>query len=270
MLIEKYNPTHHKIKKKNAETTHEDLERFFTSHDQAEFASIASHEMKTSIQAILTYSELLQNMHDDNRESYVKAILRNALRLKMLSNNLADLTKIDAKILKLKKEPFDICVLVSSLVEDFKNMNRYHESRIDISLQSPEHVFINADAERLAQVVLNLLDNATKFTKEGIISITLEEMQVENHILVTITDTGPGIDNRIKNNLFTKFTTSTSSGTGLGLYICKNIIESHGGMIWAENNQDKNGATFSFKIPISYEGISQTNFTKFLNSRIDA
>lgn len=265
MLIEKNNEVHHRIKKKSIETTHEDLERFFTAHNQAEFVSMAGHEMKTSIQAILTYSELLQNRHDDNREEYVKAILRNAVRLKMLSNNLADLTKIDANILKIKKERFDICALISSLVEDFRNMNRHHESRINISVQSPEHIFINADVERISQVILNLLDNATKFTKKGRISIKLEERQIKNHILVTVTDTGSGIDNAIKTNLFNKFT--TSSGTGLGLYICKNIIESHGGSIWAENNSDKNGATFSFKIPVIQDSEFQVNSIKFLNSR---
>ena len=228
---------------------------------------MAGHEMKTSIQAILTYAELLQDKHDRHREDYAKAILRNASRLRMLSNNLTDFTKIDLDMLRLKKERFDLGTLISSLVEDFRNMNRHHEAKIKIAVHYQKQVYVNADSERLAQVILNLLDNATKFTKNGDISIKLES-QEDNYLLVAITDTGPGIDDSVKPNLFTKFATSSHSGTGLGLYICKNIIEAHGGRIWAENNGDKNGATFSFKIPINMDN-SNTNYTKFLNSRIE-
>jgi len=262
LLVEKYNNTHHKT---NQETSHDELERYFSSQYQTEFVSMVGHEMKTSIQAILTYAELLQNKSDRNREDYVKAILRNASRLKMLSNNLTDFTKMDADTLRLKKDRFDLGTLILSLVEDFRNMSRYQESKIKITVQSQKHVFVNADSERLAQVVLNLLDNATKFTKNGDISIKVDKRHDANYTLVTMTDTGPGIDNNVKPNLFSKFTTSSHSGTGLGLYICKNIIEAHGGTIWAENN-DKGGATFSFKIPIN---DSNTNYTKFLNSRIE-
>ena len=228
---------------------------------------MAGHEMKTSIQAILTYAELLQDKHDRHREDYTKAILRNASRLRMLSNNLTDFTKIDLDMLRLKKERFDLGTLISSLVEDFRNMNRHHEAKIKIAVHYQKQVYVNADSERLAQVILNLLDNATKFTKNGDISIKLES-QEDNYLLVAITDTGPGIDDSVKPNLFTKFATSSHSGTGLGLYICKSIVEAHGGRIWAENNGDKNGATFSFKIPINMDN-SNTNYTKFLNSRIE-
>ena len=267
MLIERYNNTHHEINQENQETYHDDLEKYFSSQYQTEFVNMAGHEMKTSIQAILTYSELLQDKHDTHREDYVKAILRNASRLRMLSNNLTDYTKIDAGMLRLKKERFDLGTLILSLAEDFRNMIRHQESKIKITVHSQRHVYVNADSERLAQVILNLLDNAAKFTKNGDISIKLEESQDANYILTTITDTGPGIDNNVKPNLFNKFVTSSHSGTGLGLYICKNIIDAHGGRIWSENNNDKNGATFSFKIPINPNN-SNINYTKFLNSRI--
>lgn len=264
MLVEKHNNACHKI---NQETSRDELERYFSSKLQTEFVNLAGHEMKTSIQAILTYAELLQDRHDKHREDYAKAILRNASRLRMLSNNLSDFTKINSDMLRLKKERFDLGTLISTLAEDFRNMNRCQEAKIKIVVHYQKHVYVYADSGRLAQVILNLLDNAIKFTEKGDISIKLES-QEDDHLLVAITDTGPGIDNSVKPNLFTKFTTSSHSGTGLGLYICKNIIEAHGGRIWAENNSDKNGATFSFKIPINpyNSGIS---YTKFLNSRID-
>ena len=262
MLVEKCNDTYHNTK--HEEVQRADLEKYFTSQTQKEFVNMVGHEMKTSIQAILTYSELLQNKRDTSREDYIKAILRNAQRLKMLSENLTDLTKIDANIMKLNKERFDLSALVLSLVEDFTNMNKYCKSKNKISVKSTEHVFVNADAQRLAQVILNLLDNAVKFTKDGDISIKLQNYD-ESTILVTITDTGLGIDSKVKPNLFNKFTTSSYSGTGLGLYICRNIIESHGGRIWAENNSDKSGSTFSFTIPVNH-AHSDLNYTKFLNS----
>lgn len=264
MLVEKCNDTYHNTKQEDVH--HADLEKYFTSQTQKEFVNMVGHEMKTSIQAILTYSELLQNKHDESREDYIKAILRNAQRLKMLSDNLTDLTKIDANIMKLRKERFDLGALIVSLVEDFTNMSKCCKSKNKISVKSPEHVFVNADAQRLAQVILNLLDNAVKFTKDGNISIRLQ-VHEENFIRVTITDTGPGIDSKVRPDLFNKFATSSHRGTGLGLYICRNIIEAHGGRIWAENNQDKNGATFSFTIPANH-GNSNLNYTKFLNSAV--
>jgi signal transduction histidine kinase len=264
LQLEKYNVNHNSVQK-NQDVQREELEKYFTTQTQTEFASIAGHEMKTSIQAILTYSELLQNKYDKSREEYVKAILRNAQRLKMLSDNLTDFTKIDSHTMKLKKEQFDIGALVVTLVKDFESMNKHNESKIKITVQSPKQVLVNADAQKLTQVILNLLDNAVKFTSDGEISIKLE--QDENSVRVTMTDTGSGIDNKIKLNLFNKFTTSSYSGTGLGLYICKNIIESHNGRIWAKNNESKNGATFSFIIPSCITHLNLDS-TKLLNSRI--
>ncbi len=245
-----------------------ELEKYFTpqNHAQTEFTNIASHEMKTSIQAILTYSELLQNKHDEFRESYVKAILRNALRLKVLSNNLSNLTRIDGKILKLKKEQVDLNLLVSSIANDFENMNRYHDCKQEIKVLviSSKHIFVEADKERLEQVIFNLLDNAIKFTNEGTIQIKLENISDENWTEITITDTGPGIEDTIMPNLFNKFVTSSYHGTGLGLYICKNIIEAHNGRIWAKNNANKKGASITCRIPTSQE-LTNRDYTKFLN-----
>ncbi|HJW20123.1 MAG TPA: HAMP domain-containing sensor histidine kinase [Candidatus Nitrosotalea sp.] len=244
------------------------LEKYFTpqNHAQTEFANIASHEMKTSIQAILTYSELLQNKHDEFRENYVKAILRNALRLKVLSNNLCNLTRIDGKILKLKKERLDLNLLVSSIANDFENMNRYHDYKQEIKVLviSSKHIFVEADKERLEQVIFNLLDNAIKFTNKGTIQIKLENISDENWTEITITDTGPGIDDTIMPNLFNKFVTSSYHGTGLGLYICKNIIEAHNGKIWAKNNTNKKGASITCRIPTNQE-LTNRDYTKFLN-----
>jgi len=114
-------------------------------------------------------------------------------------------------------------------------------------------IFIEADKSRINQVISNLLSNAFKFTNEGTISITLDAEPTNNEIVVNITDTGPGIDSEILPRLFTKFATKSITGTGLGLFISKSIIDAHGGKIWGKNNYPEGkGATFGFSLPLHH------------------
>jgi two-component system, OmpR family, sensor histidine kinase VicK len=216
---------------------------------QAEFINIASHEIKTPIQAILTYSELMQSEPEKN-ESYVDAIQRNALRLKLLSNNLLDLSKIQNKSLVIRKDPFDISEVISLMVEDFRNQIKSNQSSMFVDLQFAKHdaVFVDADKDKIAQVVSNLVHNALKFTERGVILITLKKGQDE--VTVSVKDSGAGIEPPVIPKLFTKFTTRHHSGTGVGLYISKNIVETHGGRIWGKNNSHGKGATFAFTLPL--------------------
>jgi signal transduction histidine kinase len=124
----------------------------------------------------------------------------------------------------------------------------------------PRDIFIKADKARIAQVVSNILSNAVKFTESkinggegerGIININTEKVDDDGQTLVSIKDTGIGIEPGIMPRLFAKFASKSYQGTGLGLYICKSIVEAHGGKIWAENNIDGKGATFSFSLPIT-------------------
>ncbi|MGI0088463.1 MAG: ATP-binding protein [Nitrosotalea sp.] len=218
---------------------------------QAEFINIASHEIKTPIQSILTYSELIQSSPEKN-QSYVDAIQRNALRLKLLSNNLLDLTRIQSKTLVIRMERFDLSCLVLSIVEDFRNQikNMYGNQNVQVLFSHQKPIFVVADKERITQVVTNLILNALKFTDTGMVSITLAEGKEE--VTVSIKDTGQGIDREIIPHLFTKFATKHHSGTGVGLYISKSIVEAHGGTIWGRNNSNGRGATFSFTLPIKH------------------
>ncbi len=118
-----------------------------------------------------------------------------------------------------------------------------------IHRSNEDSILIVADKLRLNQVFLNIINNAINVLQEGEIIVFLER-QDTNTVLVRIIDEGPGIPSNIKDTLFTKFVTGSKSGTGLGLYICKNIIENHGGKIWAKNNKNK-GANFNFIIPIT-------------------
>jgi signal transduction histidine kinase len=119
-----------------------------------------------------------------------------------------------------------------------------------LELVSNEDIFVEADRSRLNQVISNILNNAIKFTEqEGMILTTVEKK--DNYAIVSVKDTGTGIDPEILPRLFTKFATkSEAGGTGLGLFISKNIVEAHDGRIWAENNHDGIGSTFYLSLPL--------------------
>src|SRR5205807_1661020 len=110
------------------------------------------------------------------------------------------------------------------------------------------------DKERIIQVISNLISNAVKFTEEG--TITISTQRFDGEAIVSIKDTGTGMDSEILPRLFTKFATKSDSGTGLGLFISKSIVEAHGGKIWAENNNNENGATFTFSLLLSKNNSS--------------
>ncbi len=223
-------------------------------HDkmQQEFINIASHEIRTPTQAILGYSKLIQQ-HPERREEMIEAIVRNATRLQRLTNDILDVTRIETQSLKLNVERVNLNELISDIIEDQKN--EIEKTNKDIRLvheRQDQNIEIDADKNRLTQVISNLLSNAIKFTKEGTIRVT-EEVK-DSMALVTVMDTGRGIDPEISPRLFSKFAAKSETGMGLGLFISKSIVEAHGGKIWAQNNTDydgKKGATFTFSIPLS-------------------
>ncbi|TBR11036.1 MAG: HAMP domain-containing histidine kinase [Candidatus Nitrosotenuis sp.] len=226
----------------------EDFLEILQHRKQVEFINIASHEMKAPLHTILTFSELLQK-DPEKSSAYVEPILRNAKRLQRLSHNLLDLSRIENQSIRLNKESFDLTELISSVSYDMtKGIDgNYHNIVI---MRPSKPTFITADKERLTQVVCNLLGNAIKFTANGIISITAEKQIKKNVIVISIKDSGLGINPAIESALFSKFVSTSHDGLGLGLFIAKSIIEAHGGHIWAQNNIDCNGATFSFTLPL--------------------
>jgi signal transduction histidine kinase len=222
-------------------------------HDkmQKEFINIAAHELRTPTQAITGYSELLAT-EPENGRMYVNPILRNSKRLQRLSEDILDVTRIESQSLKLSKEDFDLSDVILSIIGDYRSLLFDNEDNISLNIvYDPKSITLNADKERVSQVISNLLSNAIKFTtkEKGTIYVTAERKSFET--IVRVKDTGQGIDPEILPKLFTKFTTKSSSGTGLGLFISKSIIEAHGGRIWVENNSDGIGATFIFTLPTS-------------------
>jgi two-component system, OmpR family, sensor histidine kinase VicK len=221
------------------------------THDrlQREFINIASHEMKTPTQAILGYSELLE-IDPKNNTEIIASLKRNAIRLQRLTNEILEVSRIESQTLRLNKEKVNINDKIQDIVEDIRSqIHDPNELRIEFS-EAKDPVHIVADKTRLYQVIANLLTNAIKFTKKGTISVSANVNNKNNELIVNVKDSGEGIHSEILPRLFTKFATKSSIGTGLGLYISKSIIEAHGGRIWAENNADGRGASFTFTLPL--------------------
>lgn len=244
---------------------------------QQDFINIAAHELRTPTQSIVGYTELLQNDYNLNiqnsndndlstRDS-LEALRRNAIRLKNLTNDILDVSRIETGTLKLNKERINLNEKIRNVVKDISNTNiQVTEKGLTIQFLNDKkndgnEYYVNADKSRVFQVLSNLINNAIKFTDlNGVISISLEKtntpstdkitiVEKSGYALIKIKDNGCGIDPDIYSRLFSKFATKSDIGTGLGLFIAKSIVEAHGGKISAENNRDEKGATFKFSLP---------------------
>jgi signal transduction histidine kinase len=285
-------------KKQNELTKHlEQVNDELKCKDQLkdEFINIAAHELRAPIQPIIGLSEVIRSRRsrsssNSNRgvvkgsdEEFLDIIVRNAKRLQALSENILDITKIESRTLKLKKEKFNINQKIRNVINDIKSKDNAIHTGFDPKI---DPVIVEIDKLRIYEVISNLLTNAAKSTKKSIgssnsncsvrddgISSTItvftaikkpsntteENSSNSNNshndeVIVSIKDRGTGIDPDIKDKLFSKFATKSDTGSGLGLYISKGIVEAHDGRMWAENNPDgKGGATFSFSLPINKE-----------------
>ena len=229
-------------------------------HDklQKEFINITAHELRTPIQSIMGYAEMIKSF-PQKTPTYVQPIERNAQRLYKLIHDILDITKIESGNLVLKKTEFDLQEKINNVIKDLTTAKKIDgiNQNVQFIFHPPNDTFkVFADKERIYQVISNLIRNAAKFTSgdEAKIEIILEKVKndkKENEwISVKIRDNGTGIDPEILPRLFSKFTTKSEfGGTGLGLYISKKIIEAHGGTIRGYNNNlmaEKKGATFEF------------------------
>jgi signal transduction histidine kinase len=241
---------------------------------QKEFISIAAHELRSPIVPILGTLELIEYEFEEAdkkeiilKKEYFERLVRNTNRLERLASEILDVTRIDDKSLKLKKEHFSLNEIVIDAIEDHRRQldksngrtkllcefKKELEERVSGGADTPaEEIFITADKNRINQVIYNLLSNAIKYTIEGVVSISVIEKKDKHHIdeiILSVKDTGTGIHPEILPKLFSMFVTGSEIGTGLGLFISKNIVEAHGGKIWGENNTDGKGASFVFSLP---------------------
>jgi signal transduction histidine kinase len=218
---------------------------------QNQFINVAAHELRTPIQPILNAIYLLQSadLSLAKQNQYIDIIKRNTEKLGRLAEDILDVTRIESNTLKLIEERLNLYDLILNIVEEFKRNMQFLYKDLVVNYESPsKSIFVTGDRLRLNQVLLNLLDNARKFTKKGSITVTTAIMS--NKVQVTVKDTGVGVHPEIFPKLFSKFVTRSDRGTGLGLFISKSIIEAHGGKIWAESSSQQEGATFIFTLPL--------------------
>ena len=249
-----------------------------SKHDrmQKEFINVAAHELRTPTQSIIGYCEMI-DAFPENTPKYLEPVKRNAEKLYRLTEDILDVSRIESGTLKLEKSKFDLREIVVNLIDDLTAKMKKEESVIRSNQENPdkttniqliypelsaEPLFVYADKNRIQQVLSNLLSNALKFTEDGVITINTEKFmdKINNNtnneekefVSIKIKDTGKGIDPEVLPRLFEKFATKSDKGTGLGLYISKNIIDAHGGKIWGHDNDKygKNGAEFGFTLPL--------------------
>jgi signal transduction histidine kinase len=227
---------------------------------QKEFINIASHELKTPVQSILGYSELLLE-HPENFQKLAEGVRRNALRLEKLTNNILDVSRIDSNRLKLRKEVLNINEKIANVVKD---LSLNSEIKINIIEPSVNPIVVEADKVRMYQVLSNLLTNAIKFSRirrdeipnaghkagNDITIYTEVRTSPRHEVVIAVKDRGTGITADFQDKLFSKFASKSEEGMGLGLFISRGIVEAHNGKIWAENNRDGGGATFAFSLPL--------------------
>ena len=187
---------------------------------------------------------------------YNETIIRNAKRLERLAENILDVSRIKENKLKLYiEEEFVLNDIIINAIDDVlisiadnKRTTIYNKTKILYNPKEP--IYIKADKDRIYQVIYNLLNNAIKFTEGG--TILIDAQNNMDSVIVLVKDTGIGIAPEIQPKLYSKFATNSCQGMGLGLYISKNIIEKHGGKVWAENNTNgEKGATFGFSLPLT-------------------
>jgi signal transduction histidine kinase len=221
---------------------------------QKEFLGIASHELRSPIQPILSYADLATK-GDLPYQQAMEKILTNALKLQSLANDILDVARIEAGQLNCVMRPVSVNRVVKDAADSIRD-NLRKDVNLEIQLLEQD-VEIGLDHDRIAQVLTNILGNAAKFTKKGKIKIETSRASDNSLIEIRISDTGGGIPEEILPRLFEKFATkdvgaSAKQGTGLGLYISKAIVKAHNGKISAFNNPE-GGSTFVISLPIEQE-----------------
>jgi signal transduction histidine kinase len=230
------------------------------AHDkvQTEFINVAAHELRTPIQAIIGYCEMIESLPERSKD-YIARLKRNAERLYGLTSDILDATKIDIGTLTMKMTDFNLTETIDEVIKDmrkkayvvYKKSGAVDNLIPNIMFSEKNPLFIRGDRDRIIQVLSNLLDNAMKFSEGEAISISLIGSNSKKEVNIAVEDRGSGIDPEIYPVLFEKFTTKSARGTGLGLFIAKNIVQAHGGNIVGMNNKNNQGATFFITLPLS-------------------
>jgi signal transduction histidine kinase/DNA-binding response OmpR family regulator/CHASE3 domain sensor protein len=235
--------------------------REITSEREAEqmksdLVATVSHELRTPLAGVLGFAELLvtRDLDDESRRQYLNTIHGEAVRLTALINNFLDLQRIEAGGFTLSIEPLDLGPLLRQAVELYAGQSGNHEITLELA---DEPLRVAADEDRIAQLIGNLVSNAIKYSPAGG-PVTIEASRVDGMARVSVVDRGLGIPAADQHSIFTKFFRVDSSdtreigGTGLGLALCREIVETHGGRIGFASVEG-NGSTFWFELPVEVQ-----------------
>lgn len=245
-----------------------------------EFVNIAAHELRNPIMPIISGAELLSDnikLHKDHLgdalyselSSEALMIVRNAMRLLKLSEDILQVSRIDSGTFDLHLEAVDLDSLIQNAIADVEKSHSGQKPNVMIVFasnlgldksrqRSPFKTY--CDPAKLSQTLFNLIDNAFRFTEEG--QILVGARIYDDEIIIHVRDPGYGIDPEIRSRLFEKFVSKSNGGTGLGLYLSKKIMEAHGGRIWVEDNRNASGTTFYLAFPLDLRHLGSDAATR--------
>lgn len=225
---------------------------------KSEFISIASHQLRTPLTAIKGYLSMVLDGDFGKLNKKIAdpigKVFESSERLIKLIENLLSISRIESGRMKYEFKPMDLNNMVSSVVEELFYTFDQRKLKLIYNKPSKQLALVNIDGEKIRQVIVNLIDNAIKYTKKGSVKVSLS--LDDDNIKFCVEDTGMGIRKDDLPNLFQKFSRGTGTflvhteGVGLGLYVAKKMMEKHNGKIWAESEGEGKGAKFCFLLPI--------------------
>ncbi len=234
---------------KNLVTLTNQVSSLFKEKEQ--FAADVSHELKNPIASIMAYTENLQDDSTELSKESISKIQDQAVRMNKLVSEISEAAVVDHDLVTKERERFDLVPLVAEVVEHYSETNEY--PKLQISYTGPRKLMMNGLPDRIGQVVVNLIENAISFTRpSGQVNITISKRWRKN-IRIIVEDNGPGVRDELKEMIFQRFFTSRrgsaeeENSSGLGLYICKQIVEAHRGKIEV-SDREGGGSIFSITI----------------------
>ncbi|HEY4511002.1 MAG TPA: ATP-binding protein [Candidatus Paceibacterota bacterium] len=231
---------------------------------KTEFVSLASHQLRGPITVIKGYLSLLLGGEygtlPQEAVTVLEKVASSGQTMALMVDDFLNVSRIELGIMKYAKEDFDFCGLIKDVVAGL--MSTAKERGLTLTATCPsEPIMVYGDAAKLRQVVMNLVDNAFKYTPAGFVSVGLTLNDEKSLARLTIHDTGLGIPPDSLWKLFDKFVRGRNAhetnrqGTGLGLYVAKEFVKAHGGKIWAESEGEGKGSTFFVELPIKNVGV---------------
>lgn len=226
---------------------------------KSRFLANMSHEIRTPLTAVLGYAEALQEdlLDPQSKADYISYILRSGRHLLAMINDILDISKIEAQKFDIEQSHCDYIDILHDIDSYLKIKTREKNLEYHLDVRYPIPSMLMTDPTRLQQILLNLCNNAVKFTKSGAVTLALE--QVDGNLHFSVTDTGIGIDETVRERIFHAFdqgdssTTRIFGGTGLGLFISKSLAELLGGSLTVRSAKDK-GSTFTLSLPVIRDG----------------